>query len=212
MGRGRPRRFSDDVLVAAALRVMEREGYRALTIRSLAGELGTSHTTLYNYLGAIEEIEDRAVRKLADQMPAPRSTSAPELRSELMAFLRAARRLLLLHPGVLLSKPGSAVAQAFLENGARWQLALLPYAPDPKSLQLALGALVSIVLVSVEAERRLGPDFDKPSPRDLAKLPADSLARQSTEQYFEAMIDFVLPGLSTGATGRKPVSRRSVKR
>lgn len=202
--RGRPRKYSDELLVEAALRVMEREGYAALTIRSLAGELGTSHTTLYNYIDSIEEIEDKAVHRLTDQLPAPRASSTPELRAELAAYMQAARLLLLQHPGVMLSRPGSAAAQSFLATGDQWQRALLPYAPDAKALQLALGALLSTVLLAVEAERRLGPDFDKGNRLTPVKPSAGSIEHYNFAQYLDAMIDFVLPGLSAGNQGREP--------
>jgi AcrR family transcriptional regulator len=194
--RGRPRKYSDELLVAAALRVMEREGYAALTIRSLAGELGTSHTTLYNYIDSIEEIEDKAVHRLTEQLPAPRSSSAPELRVELVAYMQAARALLHQHPGVMLSRPGSAAANRFEEGGREWQRVLLPYAPDQKTLQLALGALLSTVLVAVEGDRLHGAGFDKRNHGAGAKPAADSIAHYSFEQYLDAMIDLVLPGLS----------------
>ena len=64
---GRPRRFQDAELVDAALRVMDREGYKALSIRSLASELGTTHPTLYTYVSSIEEIEARALHRLGTE-------------------------------------------------------------------------------------------------------------------------------------------------
>lgn len=198
-GRGRPRKYSDELLVAAALRVMEREGYRALTSRSLAEELGTSHTTLYNYIDSIEQIEARAVHQLTDRLPAPRSSSAAELRVELVELLQAAQRLLLQHPGVMLSRPGSAASQSFLQTGEQWQRALLPYAPDAKTVQLAMGALLSTVLLAAESERLHGADFDR---KRHAAAP-DSLDHYSFAQYLDAMIGLVLPGLSPPARGSK---------
>ncbi|MDM4769857.1 TetR/AcrR family transcriptional regulator [Solimonas sp. SE-A11] len=200
--RGRPRKYSDELLVEAALRVMEREGYAALTIRSLAAELGTSHTTLYNYIGAIEEIEDKAVHRLTDQLPLPQSSSVPELRVELIAFLVASRRLMLHHPGVMLSRHDSAAAQTFMQVGDRWQGALLAYAPDRKTVHLALGALLSTVALAVEAERRLGAEYEKRLRSIPARPSADPVEQYGFEQYLDAMIDLVLPGLS-------PASRRS---
>lgn len=199
--RGRPRKYSDELLVDAALRVMEREGYAALTIRSLAAELGTSHTTLYNYIGAIEEIEDKAVHKLTDRLPLPQSRSLPELRVELIAFLMAARHLMQQHPGVLLSRHDSAAARTFLQVGDRWQDALLAYAPDRKTVHLALGALLSTVLVAVEGERRLGAEYEQRARRIPVRPSADTVEQYGFEQYLDALIDLVLPGLSP-ALGR----------
>lgn len=200
--RGRPRKYSDELLVDAALRVMEREGYAALTIRSLAAELGTSHTTLYNYIGAIEEIEDKAVHKLTDQLPLPQSSSVPQLRVELIAFLMASRRLMLHHPGVMLSRYDSAAARTFVQVGDRWQDVLLAYAPDRKTVHLAMGALLSTVLLAVEAERRLGAAYEK-RPRSIPGRPSpDPVEQYGFEQYLDAMIDLVLPGLSPASRSK----------
>lgn len=209
--RGRPRKYSDELLVDAALRVMEREGYTALTIRSLAEELGTSHTTLYNYISAIEEIEDKAVHKLVDRLPPPHSSSGPELRTELQALLMASQKLLLQHPGVMLSKPDSAAAKSFQRIGDQWRLALRAYAPDAKTVYLALGALMSTVLLAVEAERRQGAGFSRRKRNATRPPPENSIEHYSFEQYLDAMIDFVLPGLTSVSPVRKAVHRRSAR-
>lgn len=201
--RGRPRKYSDELLVEAALRVMDREGYAALTIRSLAAELGTSHTTLYNYIGSIEEIEDKAVHRLTDQLPMPKAVSVPQLRVELIAFLVASRGLMLQHPGVLLSRPDSAATRTFLQVGDRWQEVLLAYAPDRKTVHLAMGALLSTVLLAVEGERRLGAEYEK-RPRSIPGRPArDPVEQYDFEQYLDAMVDLVLPGLTAAKHGKK---------
>src|ERR1700761_5514467 len=98
---GRPRKIAEGAMVEAALRVMEREGYAALTARSLAQELGISHSTLYNYVEQIEDVEAQALHQLTAQLPLPTASTPRGLRAELLAYLLAAIRLLSQHPGVL---------------------------------------------------------------------------------------------------------------
>lgn len=202
--RGRPRKYSDELLVDAALRVMGRDGYTALTLRSLAEELGVSHTALYTYVGAIGEIEEKAKRRLTDQLPRPQSSSVPELRKELMAFLHAARGMILLHPGVLISRAGSAASEIFREISEQWFSALTPHAPDLKTVKVALTALMGTVLLMVEGERLLQASADR---KVSGKKP--SLTLQDVEPYLNDLIDLVLPGLAAGKQTRKPANRRS---
>ncbi len=210
--RGRPRRYSDELLVDAALRVMGRDGYTALTIRSLAEELGVSHSALYTYVGAIKEIEDKAKRRLTDRLPRPQSASAQELRKELLAYVQAARTLILLHPGVMLSRPGSGASEIFRDISEQWFRALAPYAPDLKTVQLALSALIGTVLLIVEGERLLGAGPERKGRRSAPRKSIDSVVSdQAIEQHFNDLINLVLPGLTPANKGRTPASRRSRK-
>ena len=187
---GRPRKYAEGALVDAALQVMEREGYAALTIRSLAQELGTSHSTLYNYVGHIEDIENQAMQRLTARLPMPQVSSAPELRKQLMAYLLAVLRLLSQHPGVLFPPEGSAAWKTLYEIGEQWVRALAPYAPDEKTTRLALAALVAIVVVRAERDRVYGTPT-----RGRGRGQKVPLVFQTLEEALDAMMNLVLPGL-----------------
>ncbi|HXW39415.1 MAG TPA: TetR family transcriptional regulator [Acidimicrobiales bacterium] len=85
---------SDDV-VDAALRIVEREGARALTMRRLAEELGTAVTAIYWHVGNRDALVDLLVARLIEDMghvhatgrrPRARITTlAVELRERLLA-------------------------------------------------------------------------------------------------------------------------------
>lgn len=188
--RGRPRRYTDDALVDAALRVMEREGFAALTIRSLATELGTSHSTLYNYVGHVEDIESQALQRLTAQLPLPQASSKTQLRAQLMAYLGAVLRLLSQHPGVLFPPVGSVAWSTLEDIGEQWLRALMPHAPDERTTRLALGALVSIVVVHAERARVYGKALSKLKRTRKAPKGLDTL-----EDALDGMADLVLPGL-----------------
>ena len=57
-------------IVAAALAVMQRDGVTALTMRSLAAELGIHHTTLYTYAPHIEDVRREVISELATRIAA----------------------------------------------------------------------------------------------------------------------------------------------
>jgi AcrR family transcriptional regulator len=197
-GVGRPRKYAEGALVEAALRVMEREGYGALTIRSLAQELGTSHSTLYNYVENVQELETQALHKLTEQLPLPTATAAAALRKELIGYLVATRRLLVQHPGVLFPPVGSASFMTLYQIGERWIQALMPHTPDESTARLALGALVAIVVVTAERDRTYGAD----STAQIRKLDIRQVRFDSFEAGLDALIDLVLPGLAKGRKAR----------
>jgi AcrR family transcriptional regulator len=205
---GRPRKYSEEQLVDAALRVMERQGYAGLTIRSLAQELGTSHPTLYNYVAAIEEIQVKALLKLTARLPQPTATTALALRTELITYLLAASRLLLQHPGLMFPPIGSAAWKPLKEVSDRWIASLLPYTPDLKTAQLAFGALGAPVFVGAERERVYGPDLEQQVRSSKAK---HTPAFETLEQRLDAMTDFVLPALTPGKKTTPAASRGSRK-
>ncbi|MFI5717967.1 TetR/AcrR family transcriptional regulator [Nocardia sp. NPDC051750] len=53
----RPRSLTDEQLVGAALRVIDRDGLPALTMRAVAGELGIATMGLYRYVADREALE-----------------------------------------------------------------------------------------------------------------------------------------------------------
>jgi AcrR family transcriptional regulator len=68
-------------LVAAAARVLAREGRPALTTRRLASEVGTSTMAVYTYFGSMDELQ-RSVReqgfeRLLERLRAVRATNDP---------------------------------------------------------------------------------------------------------------------------------------
>jgi AcrR family transcriptional regulator len=194
---GRPRKVSKDALVEAALRVMEREGYAALTARSLAKELGINHSTLYNYVEQIEDIEAQALHQLTAQLPLPAATAPRALRAELLAYLLAANRLLSQHPWVLFPPIDSPSWKTLQGIGEGWVRALVPHTPDEKTARLALAALVATAVVQAERTRVYGsgPVGDPKQRKTLAVAGIRTL-----EEALYSMMDLVLPGLNRDTT------------
>ena len=61
-GTGRSTKLSREVIVNAALTVLDREGWDALTINALAAQLGTKGPSLYNHVSSLDDLR-RSVRK-----------------------------------------------------------------------------------------------------------------------------------------------------
>src|ERR1700758_2779266 len=57
----RPTKLSREIIVNAALTFLDREGWDALTINALAGQLGTKGPSLYNHVHSLEDLR-RTVR------------------------------------------------------------------------------------------------------------------------------------------------------
>lgn len=197
--RGRPRNLSREAIIAAALAVMEREGYGALSMRSLGQELGVSHSNLYNYVGHIEDVEVEALNQLASGIPLPVSAKPKELREELIAHLQAARRLLIKHPSVVYPAMGSSAYKTFIKFTQGWIEALLPFAPDEAGAAIAYSALISYIVTSAERERIYGSDYAKMSRKIAEGVIALPVGALEFEQVVSTLIDRLLPGLAKPA-------------
>ena len=70
---GRPARFDDHELWAAAVAVIDDEGLEATTIRAIAGRIGLSPMAIYRVVDSkvdlLERIPDHLVRDLLDDFP-----------------------------------------------------------------------------------------------------------------------------------------------
>lgn len=62
MARGAARR---EALLEAAIRLLAREGARAVTHRAVAAEAGTTHGNARYYFGTLDQLLDEALRRLA---------------------------------------------------------------------------------------------------------------------------------------------------
>lgn len=69
----RPRSLTTDTIAAAAVAVVDRDGYAALSMRTVARELGMSTMALYRYLDDRNELE----RLIVDHLWAPIAVDVP---------------------------------------------------------------------------------------------------------------------------------------
>jgi AcrR family transcriptional regulator len=97
-GSGRPALFSREEFLAVALRILERDGRAALTMRALAAEMGTGAASFYNYFDNLASLEDEMVAAMLERIPRPDAGSRARLREQLLGTALAYYEILVLHP------------------------------------------------------------------------------------------------------------------
>lgn len=92
----RPRSLSADDIAAAALEVVDRDGYASLSMRNVASGLGMSPMALYRYVRDREELE----RLVADRVLAPLTleTGGGPWTDQITELVRQVRAALGAHP------------------------------------------------------------------------------------------------------------------
>jgi AcrR family transcriptional regulator len=99
--RRRPRAdgLTVDKIMTAALHVLHRDGLDSLTMRGLADELGTTHTSLYRHVASRDELLVELVDHVLGEIEPDPSATQWRDRAEWQA--REFRRVLLANPGVV---------------------------------------------------------------------------------------------------------------
>jgi len=145
--------LSRDVVVDAALRLVEDHGVRALTMRRLAAELDVAVTAIYWHVGNRSALLDELVDRIVSEIGAIRPTGAtPEER--IASVARSLRRKLLARPHLV------GLAHERGRTGEMFQPALAALAQELASqglrgreAELAAQAIEFHVIGSVILER-----------------------------------------------------------
>ncbi|WP_283097383.1 TetR/AcrR family transcriptional regulator [Frankia umida] len=77
---GRPPRTSRADIIAAARRLIDRDGWEKLTMRRLAAEAGTASTTLYHHVRDKDDLLTQLLDDYAEQMSRPAMPADPRER------------------------------------------------------------------------------------------------------------------------------------
>jgi AcrR family transcriptional regulator len=193
-------RFTREQVLAAALRVMDREPPAAFTMRRVADELGIGVMTLYGYVSNKEEIVE-GVTALAFGAE-PLSTDAPwdeRVRSDMKHLYNLSRR----HPNLVTIVLGQTSASPGLFRLRERTLGTLLEAGFGEREALhALGILTSYVL-GFGALGQSGTPIDLPErvrelpPEDFPHLAgaADSYAEHLSDEAFTHGLELIVRGL-----------------
>ena len=98
-GTGRRVGLSKEAVIAAALRVVDRDGLEALSMRRLGAELDVEATTLYHYVDDKGEVLDGIVEVVIGEIDLP--FPIDDWKEGFRELARSERRALLAHPNVL---------------------------------------------------------------------------------------------------------------
>jgi AcrR family transcriptional regulator len=144
-------RLDREQVLAAAEAIVDRDGWRALTMTALAGELGVKAPSLYNHVPNLEalrgELQNRCLRELGTQLnrKAMGRTGDTAMRAIAKAFRRYAKE----HPGRYDLATQAPVdlegfAAASLDAGAALHAVIRSYGIDDPDLELQLSAFASL--------------------------------------------------------------------
>ncbi|GAA5156689.1 TetR/AcrR family transcriptional regulator C-terminal domain-containing protein [Pseudonocardia eucalypti] len=96
----RPRSLNPEVIVAAALAVIDRDGLDALSMRAVAGELRMGTMSLYRYVADRDGLESLVVERLLAQVD-PRPPAGLSWCAELHVLVGRVRDAVGAHPAVI---------------------------------------------------------------------------------------------------------------
>lgn len=157
--RPQPRRRAPGVdrYVAAALAVADAEGLDAVSMRRVAGDLGSGTATLYRYITNRDELVDLMVDAAQGEDPLPEDLLpkvGQDWRAGLGAVAHGLRAILLRHPwlaGELAGRP--SLGPNSLRRSEAALRAAVALTPDITLASQALGAVRAYVLGSVAGQQ-----------------------------------------------------------
>jgi AcrR family transcriptional regulator len=201
-------KFTRPQLQAAALTLVDEQGLAALSMRTLAGALGTGPMTLYNYVKDRNDLDALVVEAVLAEIsrPRPRGDWQHDVRAIVEATWRTVRR----HPNVI---PLILTRRTLHETTLDWAEGLL----DALALSGRSGTALLIAFRTVSgfvmgfAQAQLAGPLSAETDPDVAcaqALPPEryprliEIAKAATklgaDREFRAGLDIVMAGLSPG--------------
>ena len=220
--RARPARAprSQEAIVQAALRVLDRDGAAGLSMRRVAEELGTGPASLYWHVANKDALINLIIDRVAGELPLP-EPDPDHWQEQLRAWLLEVRRIFERHPGVAALTLGRVPTGPNVLRWAEWTLALLRGAGIPDRIAAFAGDLLGLYLGATGYEAAMPPMTSATGePLSVeesvatirgyfASLPADQfpnvvatvddLVEGGPEERFELGLDVILRGLASYA-------------
>jgi AcrR family transcriptional regulator len=218
------RATSLDAAIGAAIGIIDRDGLEALTIRSLAEELGIGTMTLYSYVGGKDDLLDQIALRLLGRIPSEVS-SGSSWSAHLTAIMSRLHDTLRQHPGVAAISMTPRGPIAALDPLRELILRILhDVGFPPRDAVNALTALVTYVTgYSIVEHARTETHIEKERSR-LAGLPkaefphlsaaANLYAAQFSRRTFDAGLKSLIDGLAAElaqSPNSKPSAAKGVR-
>ena len=199
----RPRSLTDAAIATAALAVVDRDGLPALSMRTVASELGMGTMSIYRYLTDREQLERLVVDLVLGAVDLEVSSRAP-WRRRVTILIERVREAVSAHPAIV---PLLLVHRHRSRASLRWAEAILGALEeagfDVPERVIALRSLISYVIGALQTEY-LGA-LSGAGTAAIAELPAAEYpllsetarhARQvPVDEEFRRGLDVVLDGL-----------------
>jgi AcrR family transcriptional regulator len=137
--------LSADLIVETATELADREGFDAVTLRRLAGELGVHVTSLYNHVPTRDAITDGIVAKLIEEADLP--TERVSWEDWVRRFVRGLGQVAVSHPGAFTALQRRPVQGE--RAVASFELALEAFVRAGFTTEDAYGALKATTLLAL---------------------------------------------------------------
>ncbi len=200
-------KFTRVQLQEAALTIVDRDGLPALSMRSLAGALGTGPMTLYNYVKDRDDLDALVVEAVMQEVRLPRERG--DWHADVTAIVEATWRTVRRHPNVI---PLVLTRRTLHETTLVWAEALLrALARSGRSgidLLVAFRTVSGFVMGFAQAQLAdpLSPNDGREDIARAQALPvdrfprlieiADAAAKLGADRKFRAGLEIVMTGLA----------------
>lgn len=212
-GRAPRPQLSRDVVVTAALKVVESEGGDALTMRRVADEIGVSASSLYGYVANKEELVQLVLEQIMTEISFPQA--GQDWQDMLRGWARETLGVFRRHPGVAGLTLGRVPFGPSMLAGVERMLAALRSAGIPDQVAVFAGDLGSLYVAAFAHELDVTPvaepgDFSAQASQWLKSLPrdefpntvalADQMVAGDSDDRFEWGLDVFIRGLASYLT------------
>lgn len=210
--------LSVEVIVDAALAILQSEGLEAVTMRRVAAALDTGPASLYVYVagreGLLQAMLDRVIATIELETPDPNNW-----RAQVHSLLNRLHGALLAHPGIAaMTLADSPTTESVLDLVENLLGILLAGGLDPQDAAWACDTFVLLATAAAREDGVRHPHGADQDGRDraaelypkLAALPADrfplivahtrQMVAGSGQERFRFAIDTILDGLLARAT------------
>lgn len=199
-------KFTRPQLQAAALALADRQGLAALSMRSLAGALGTGPMTLYNYVRDRDELDALVVEAVMAEVARPRARS--DWQSDVRAIVEATWRTVRRHPNVIpLVLTRRTLHNTTLDWAENLLEALARSGRSGADLLVAFRTVTGFVMGVVQAQLAQpavgasDPDIERAQALPAERYPrlieiAKAATRLGPDREFRAGLDIVMAGLT----------------
>jgi AcrR family transcriptional regulator len=215
--------LSRDAIVDAAIKVLDKEGVDALTIRRLAQELGTGPATLYWHIKGKEELGELVYDRIMGDLSLP-DPDPSRWQDQLKDLARQAYRILRSHNDAARLSLGRIPVGPNMLAVMDWSMGLLMAAGIEKSVAAYIGDLVGRYLDASALDVAVGDDAQRdemfamlhgyfaglPAERfPNLKMLAGEMFEMDDEERFELGLDILMRGVETYAKPKRASGRAS---
>ncbi len=199
-------KYTRSQLQEAALALVDEHGLSALSMRTLAGALGTGPMTLYNYVRDRDELDALVVEAVLAEIKGRRSQG--DWQADVRAIVEATWRSVRRHPNVI---PLVLTRRTLHDTTLQWAESLLEALARSgrrdSELLVAFRTVSGFVMGLAQAQLS-GPAADNADVARAQALPADRYPRLieiakaarglGPDREFRAGLDIVMAGLTAG--------------